>query len=228
MSFGSASGPVTVTGPSQVGINSSFNYTVDVEPIFSEYAVTMILSGYNLTNASPISPQYLNGTGAPSVFSLTAPNVTTTLFLFFQVKAKMQNKTYYYNLTETVKVKQFTILKATIRNPTGFTLNSINVSFSVGGKYVGSDVVNISRNSSKNVSYDWVSGNLATGVYTVSVVLNNSLVKIQNGPYSFKIQSGNPFVNYIYLGILAFFAIIIVVMLISGYYTRKRRPKWKK
>lgn len=222
------SGPVTITGPANVAINSSFNYSVTVQQVFSNYSATMFLSGYNLTGASPISPTYVNSTGSPSVFNITAPRVSTTLFLFFQIKALSSSRIYYYNLSRTVHVKQFTLLSAVIKNPTDFKIAAINVSFTVNGKYIGSKIVDIAPNSTQNVTYEWVSGKLSTGIYTVTVAINNNLVKIQNGSYTFKLQSGNPFVSYIYIGIIAFFAIIIVVTIISNYYKRKKRPKWKK
>ena len=225
-----ASGPVTVTGPSSVAINSSFNYTVKVQQIFTNYSATMLVSGYNLTGASPISPTYhTNLRNNQTVFSIKAPSVATTLFLLFQVRGNIDNHSYYYNLTSVVAVKAFTNLVAQIKNPSEFNLTAINVTFEVNGKYVGSKIINISSNSTENVTYQWVSGNLPTGIYTVTISINNKLVQLQNGnSYTFKIQSGNPFTVYIYIGIIAFLAIIIVVMMIASYYTRKRRPKWKK
>ncbi|MEM0134248.1 MAG: hypothetical protein QXU18_03355, partial [Thermoplasmatales archaeon] len=216
----STTGPVSVTGPSSVAINSSFNYTVNVQQIFSNYSVDMIVSGYNLTGATPISPSYLIGTvSGVNSFTIKAPSVATTMFLLFQVIGNMTNHAkYYYNITTKVSVKQFTTLKTSISNPSQFSLSAINVSFKVNGKYVGSEIVNISKNSTQNVTYNWVSGLLPTGVYTVSVYVNNSLVKLSNGnSYTFQIQSGNPYVVYIYIGIIAFFAIIIVVLFIASY-----------
>jgi hypothetical protein len=224
------SGPVSVTGPSSVAINSSFNYTVSVQQIFTNYSAIMLISGYNLTGASPISPTYhMNLKSNQTVFSIKAPSVATTLFLLFQVKGNLDNHSYYYNLTSVVAVKAFTKLVASIKNPSEFNLTAINVTFEVNGKYVGSKIVNISRNSTENVTFQWVSGNLPTGIYTVTISINSRIVQLQNGnSYTFKIQSGNPFTIYIYIGIIAFLAIIIVVMMIANYYARKRRPKWKK
>jgi len=223
------SGPVTVVGPSSVAVNSSFNYTVYVQDVFSNYSVAMIVSGYNLTGASPISPTYDKGiTTGPAVFTIKAPSTPTQLFLFFQVIGNLRGKLFYYNLTSVVNVKSYTILTATIRNPTDFNMTALNVTFSVNGKYVGSEIVNISRNSTKNITYEWVSGSLPTGIYTVTVSLNNTLVQLSNGgSYTFRVQEGNPFISYIYIGVLAFLVIIFAVILISGYYARKRRPKWK-
>ncbi|MGC8644974.1 MAG: hypothetical protein ACP5UO_01740 [Thermoplasmata archaeon] len=225
-----SSGPVTVVGPSTVAVNSSFNYSVYVQQIFTNYSVTMILSGYNLTGASPISPSYDKGlTSGPAVFTIKSPSTPTTLFLFFQVVANLQGKMYHYNLTSVVKVNTFTLLTATIKNPTDFNITGVNVTFSVNGKYVGNKIVNISRNSTSNVTYEWVSGKLPVGVYTVTISLNSTLLQLASGgSYSFKVQAGNPFISYIYIGIAAFLVIILTVILISGYYARKRRPKWKK
>ncbi len=226
-----SSGPVSVTGPSSVAINSTFNYSVSVQHIFSNYSIAMILSGYNLTGASPISPEYRTDIRAgPTILNVTAPSVATTLYLFFQVVGNMPDGARYtYNVTSKVLVKQFTVLKTSIKNPSQFSLSSINVTFNVDGKYAGSKIVNISANSTQNVSYEWVSGVLPAGIYTVNVYVSNSLVKLQNGNiYTFQIQSGNPFVIYIYIGIIAFFGIIIAVLIIASYYARKRRPKWKK
>ncbi|MEM0127499.1 MAG: hypothetical protein QXO03_00225 [Thermoplasmatales archaeon] len=230
-SSGNASvGPVTVVGPSSVAVNSSFNYSVNVQEIFTNYSVTMIMSGYNLTGASPISPSYDKDiTSGPAVFTIKSPATPTTLFLFFQVAADLRGKLYYYNLSSVVKVNTVTVLTATVKNPTDFNLTAVNVTFSVNGKYVGSDVVNISKNSTKNVTYEWISGNLPTGIYTVTVGLNSTLLQLEGGgSYSFRVQAGNPFVSYIYIGIAAFLIIIVTVILISGYYARKRKPKWKK
>lgn len=228
-SHASASNPITITGPSKVAVNSSFNYSVNVENLFSKYLVVMVPSGYNLTGGSPVSPTYLNGTGVPAVFSIKAPAIPTTMFLFFQVKATMNNRPYFYNSTEKVSVVSFTNISAKIKNPTSFKMIGVNVTFDVNDKYVGSQVVNISSNSTMNVSYQWLSGNLPTGIYTVTVTVNDKLIQIQGGnSYTFRIQSGNPYMSYIYIGIIAFFAIIILVMVIASYYTRKKRPKWKK
>jgi Zn-dependent protease with chaperone function len=75
-------GPVTITGPDKVAIGETFNYTVNVQQIFNHYKIVFVLSGYNLTGASPISPQYLNGTFSPQNFTITAPSVQTTFFSF--------------------------------------------------------------------------------------------------------------------------------------------------
>ena len=225
------SGPVSVTGPSAVAINSTFNYSVSVQQIFKNYSATMIVSGNNLTGASPISPVYRNNiTSGPTYFSITAPSVQTTMYLLFQITGYMTNGAKFnYNLTSKVTVKQFTVLSASIKNPSQFALNSINVTFEVNDKYVGSKIVNISKNSTQNVTYQWVSGLLPVGVYTVTVHVNNTIVVLKNGnSYTFQIQSGNPYIVYIYIGVIAFLAIIVAVTFIASYYARKRRPKWKK
>ncbi|MCL4334328.1 MAG: hypothetical protein M1290_06760 [Candidatus Thermoplasmatota archaeon] len=224
-------GPVSVSGPSSVAVSSKFVYSVSVQDIFNNYSISMVVSGYNLTDASPIDPTYITDLRSltPTDFNVTAPNVTTTMFLLFQVKGNLDGASYYYNVTSVVQVKQFTTLKTVIKNPSKFSMSDINVTFKVNGKYVGSEIVNISENSTKNVTYQWVSGVLPSGVYAVTVLTNNSLVQLQNGnSYTFQIQSGNPFVVYIYLGIVAFLGIVVVVLFIASYYARKRRPKWKK
>jgi hypothetical protein len=100
-----------------------------------------------------------------------------------------------------VAVKAFTKLVASIKNPSEFNLTAINVTFEVNGKYVGSKIVNISRNSTENVTFQWVSGNLPTGIYTVTISINSRIVQLQNGnSYTFKIQSGNPFTIYMICG----------------------------
>ncbi|MCL5874340.1 MAG: hypothetical protein M1161_03245 [Candidatus Thermoplasmatota archaeon] len=226
-----SNGPISVSGPSSVAINSTFVYAVSVQNIFTNYSITMIVSGYNMTGASPINPTYLTDLRAliPTDFNVTAPSVATTMFLLFQVVGNLNGARYYYNVTSTVQVKAFTTLKTVIKNPSQFSMNSLNVTFEVNGKYAGSQIVNISKNSTQNVTYEWVSGILPSGVYTVTVLTNNTLAKLANGnSYTFQIQSGNPFAVYIYLGIIAFFGIIIAVLFIASYYARKRRPKWKK
>jgi hypothetical protein len=226
-----SNGPISVSGPSSVAINSTFVYSVSVQNIFNNYSISMVISGYNLTGASPINPTYLTDLRAlvPTNFNITAPKVATTMFLLFQVTGNLNGAKYYYNVTSVVQVKEYTTLKTVIKNPSQFALKYINVTFKVNGKYVGSKTVNISKNSTQNVTYQWVSGVLPSGVYTVTVLTNNTLAKLANGnSYTFQIQSGNPFAVYIYLGIIAFFGIIIAVLFIASYYARKRRPKWKK
>ena len=224
-----ASGSITINGPSQVAEGSNFTYTVNVEHIFTEYQIVMIPTGYNLTGASPVSPQYINGTFAPITFNMTAPTVPTTLLLFFQVRASLGGSIFYYNETVPVNVVKYTLLHAVIKNPSKFSVDGLNVSFYVNGKYIGSSNVNITANSTKNVTYKWLSGSLPPGIYTVSININNSIVKFVNGSsYNLKIQSGNPNMNYIYAGIIAFLLIIIVVIFIGSYYSRKNKPKWKK
>lgn len=224
-----SSSPVTITGPSKVAVNSSFNYTVSVENLFSNYTVMLLMSGYNLTGGYPVSPTYLTEIGAPAVFTLNAPSIPTTVFLDIQVRAFMHNRPYVYNNTVQVSVLSYTNLTVKINNPTNFKMVGVNVTFSVNGKYVGNQVINLSAKATTNVSYNWVSGKLSTGIYTVSVSISNKLVQVEGGnTYTFKIQSGNPYMIYIYIGIIAFFAIIFLVMIIASYYTRKKRPKWKR
>ena len=222
-------GPVTISGPTKVAEGSNFTYVLSVQQIFTKYDVDMILTGSNLTGANPIYPQYYNGTFAPINFTITAPSVSTTLLLFFQVKGYIDGQLYFYNYTFPVSVVAYTTLHTVVKNPSGFNINYLNVSFYVNGNYVGSKVINITQNSTMTVTYNWLSSALPVGVYTVTVSLNNSLVKLTSGStYTLQIQSGNPDLNYIYLGIAAFFIIIIVVLFISNYYARKRKPKWKK
>jgi len=224
-----ASGSITISGPSQVAEGSNFTYTVNVEHIFTEYQIVMIPTGYNLTGASPVNPQYINGTFAPITFNITAPNVPTTLLLFFQIRASLSGSIFYYNETVPVSVVKYTLLHAVIKNPSNFSVNGLNVSFYINGKYVGSSNVNINANSTQNVTYKWLSGNLSPGIYTVTININNSIVRFVNGStYNLKIQSGNPNMNYIYAGIVAFLLIIIVVIFIGSYYSRRNKPKWKK
>ncbi len=219
----------TITGPSEVAVGSNFTYTVTVQHIFTQYELVMIPSGYNLTGASPVSPQYINGTFAPITFTMTAPTVPTTMTLFFQLRALIGSSVFYYNETVNLAVVKYTLLHAVIRNPSSYAINNLNVSFYVNGKYVGSSTVNLTANSTQNVTYKWLSGTLSPGVYSVSININNPIVKYVNGPeYSIQIQSGNPNMNYIYAGIIAFLLIIIAVMFIGAYYSRKRKPKWKK
>jgi len=224
-----ASGAITISGPSQVAEGSNFTYTVNVEHIFTDYQIVMIPTGYNLTGASPVNPQYINGTFAPITFNMTAPTVPTTLLLFFQIKASLGGSIFYYNETVPVNVVKYTLLHAVIKNPSNFSVNGLNVSFYVNGKYIGATNVNIDANSTQNVTYKWLSGTLSPGIYTVTININNSIVRFVNGSaYSLKIQSGNPNMNYIYAGIIAFLLIIIVVIFIGSYYSRRNKPKWKK
>ena len=77
-----ASGAITISGPSQVAEGSNFTYTVNVEHIFTDYQIVMIPTGYNLTGASPVNPQYINGTFAPITFNMTAPPFQQRYFYF--------------------------------------------------------------------------------------------------------------------------------------------------
>ena len=221
-------GPVTVTGPDKVAIGETFNYTVNVQQIFNHYKIVFVLSGYNLTGASPISPQYLNGTFSPQNFTITAPSVQTTLYLFFQVIAYLNNQIFYYNITETVQVLNYTILKVKVYNPTNFIFKDLNVSFYVNGKYVGSSEINISGNTTENVTYQWLSGTLSPGIYNIQAKVNSTVVKIMGGKYSIDIQVGNPFLEYIYIIIAIILAMILVIVVITAIYNRRNKPKWKK
>lgn len=221
-------GPVTVSGPTKVAVGSTFNYTVDVQQIFSHYKLAFLLSGYNLTGASPISPQYLNGTFAPQNFTVKAPSVQTTLFLFFQVIASLNGQIFYYNITRVVQVLNYTTLTAKIYNPTKFHLKDLNVSFYVNNKYVGSSIVNISSNSTQNVTYQWLSGTLSPGIYNVEVKINNTFVQVISGAYNINIQAGNPYLIYVYIVIAIIVAIVILTIILTAIYNRRNRPKWKK
>ncbi len=221
-------GPVTITGPAKVAVGSTFNYTVDVEQIFTHYKLAFLLSGYNLTGASPISPQYLNGTFAPENFTVKAPSLQTTLFLFFQVVATLNGQVFYYNITRVVQVLNYTTLTAKIYNPTHFKMKDLNVSFYVNNKYVGSSIVNISSNSTQNITYQWLSGTLSPGIYNVEVKINNTLVQVISGAYEINIQSGNPYLIYVYIVIAIIVAIVIITVLLTAIYNRRNKPKWKK
>lgn len=221
-------GPVTISGPTKVSIGSQFNYTVNVQQIFNHYKIIFILSGYNLTGASPINPQYLNGTFSPQNFSIRAPDTETTLFLFFQIVAYLNSQVFYYNITRTVQVLDYTNLTAKIYNPTQFEIKDLNVSFYVNNKYVGSSIVNISANSTEIVTYDWVSGILPSGIYTVTIKVNNPAIKIVKGNYNIVIQAGNPYIFYVYVIIIIIVVIIAVLAILTLIYNRRNRPKWKK
>ncbi len=221
-------GPVTITGPEKVAIGQTFNYTVNVEQIFNHYKIVFLLSGYNLTGASPISPQYLNGTFTPQNFTITAPSVQTTLFLFFQIIAYLNGQVFYYNITQTVQVLNYTVLKVKVYNPTKFIFKDLNVSFYVNGEYVGSSQLNISGNTTENVTYQWLSGTLSPGIYNIQAKINSSVVKLIGGKYSIDIQVGNPYLEYVYIIIAIVLAMVVVIVLITAIYNRRNKPKWKK
>ena len=224
---------VSVTMPSNVYTGQSFTVYVNNSIGFSNYTTEAFFSGENLTGFSPTSTFENYGGSNPSAsFSVTAPLSPQTIYIAVITSALYHGQYVNYSHTFAINVYNPITLRATITNSQAFAINNVVVSFVLNGNLYGTKTVNLSPDSSQVVTLELLSTELGTGSYTLTVSVNNPLIKVNGGTQSSSVTfyNGTP-PNYDWIYYVAAGVFIFMVILVLGSGRRPNRPsnpKWRR
>ncbi len=203
---------------------------------FTNYSLTIFISGYNLSGLSP-QPYYhfYNLSSGEFNQSMTMPNSNGTVTLYAMAQASGTNG--YVNATASVniQVEYPMTLNAVVSNPSGIPIRNTTVDFEIDGVSVGTKVIpEIGPYSSTQVSIMVLPPQLSTGTHTLSIVVNNPSAKV-NGQTSYTSQFyyGTPpnftWIYYVAAAVVVFMGFMVFL---AGARPRGRnipkKPKWKK
>ncbi|BAB60376.1 TVG1270428 [Thermoplasma volcanium GSS1] len=217
--------------PSDVGAGQSFNVTIVSTANFANYNFTVYFAGTNLTGISPTSTIHHYSANNPMyTFSMVAPSVPQTLYLYVVTSAKFDGIQYNYTQTISIDVVSPVYFHVELKNPTSYPIYNITATFYVDGIPVAAKTVpKIMPGSTVEVNVTYVNPNFAHGSHTLIVKINNPNIKIDgNSNYiTTSFYYGSP-PNYDW--IFYVFAVVLGVMIIMvmGSGRRASQPKWKR
>ena len=224
----------TVTIPTYVTTNQNFTVYVNDTNGFSNYTVTVYLSGENLTGASP-SFSYHNFQASNPDFrvSLKAPNVAQILYINIISGANFGSKYVTSQQSFNVHVIEPIHFYAVVRNTGSSGIHNLTVDFSVDNQFVGSTVATfVPAGASVTVNFTYVNPYLTNGEHTLTVSVNNRAISVDGSAavYTTHFYYGKP-PNYNWIYYVA--AIVIAFMIFLAMTAGRRssvpnRPKWKK
>jgi len=224
---------VSVTMPGTVYTGQSFTVYVNNSVGFSNYTTEAFFSGENLTGFSPTSTyENYGGSNPYSSFSVTAPAAPQTIYIAVITSALYGNQYVNYSHTFAINVYNPITLSATISNSQPFAINNITVSFDLNGNLYGTREVSLAPNSSQVVFLEILASELGTGSYTLSISVNNPLIKVNGDTQksSVTFYNGTP-PNYDWIYYVAVGVFIFMVILVLGSGRRPNRPsnpKWRR
>ncbi len=229
---------IHIDGPTVLGTNQTVQYKVFVEGYFNLFRCGVIMTGYNLTGASPVNFFVTSSKDGHFIFNVTAPNVPQTIYLYFTAYGMKNSTTIGAKATRelSVIVKKAMDIKVKIKNPEDYALYNTVLSFYIDGRYIGNTTVKvITANSTKDVVYKWIPNGLYKGEHTLTVKLSGNGVVFENGKktYEYKFYYGEP-PSYDYITYMSWGLLILVSTLFTLlFFGRKGKksgpaPKWKK
>ncbi|OYT60841.1 CARDB domain-containing protein [Euryarchaeota archaeon ex4484_178] len=229
---------IHIEGPNVIGVNQDVGYKVYVEGFFSEYKCGLIISGINLTGASPVNELIKSSKQGYFIFNITAPSVAQTIQLNFRVYGMRNNKTIgaIGDRILKVDVKEVMDIKVKIKNVESYEIKNVKLSFYLDGRYIGNTTVDkIAPNSTESITYKWVPEGIYQGEHTLTVKISSEGVVFENDlqTYQYKFYYGPP-PSYDYITYLSWGLLILVSTLFTLFYFGRRgrkagpAPKWKK
>ena len=224
----------TLTLPSYIGEGQNFMLYVNDTPGFSNYSVTVYISGQNMTGASP-SFSYHNTSKSPNfIIKIKAPLYAQTLHMqVFSTGTYNGNKASSPKYNTSIRVIAPITFVVDVSNPGAGYVKNLTIYFYMDGTLVHSEVLSsIAPGSSVNVTYNYTNPAISTGVHTLGVSASNPLIDIngKTGLVTIKFYYGSP-PNYTWIYYVA--AVVAIFMALLAYSSGRRnkpkvsKPKWK-
>lgn len=212
----------------------SFNVYVNSSYGFKDYTISVYFGGENMTGFSPTDTYHdYSASDGNFVISITAPETPQTIFLLINLTAISGSSTYTFNDQYKISVINPIYLHALIQNTASVPMYNISVQFYVDNVNAGSrEISNLSAGSSVLINYTWAYPYLSKGQHTLTVIVNNPLIKVNGGTS----QSTSKFYygavpNYNWIFYIVIVVAIFMAFLVYGSGRRAhvpRKPKWKK
>lgn len=224
----------TVSVPAYATTGENLTMYVNDTLGFSNYTVTVYLSGENLTGISPsFSYHNFQATNPDFTVHILAPKAAQTLYIKIVSGADYGSKYVTTVNTYTVTVIAPIIFYATVTNTGTFALHNLTVNFTVDGEFVGSVVAPaIAPGSAYTVNFTYVNPYLTQGEHTLTVTVNNKAVSIDGSAavYTTHFYYGKPpNYNWIFYVAAVVIAFMVFLALTAGRKsTAPSKPKWRK
>lgn len=174
----------SVTGPLLLGTGESAEFELDVGlGNIGTFAATLRDSNQNDVGFLGEGDGYGNIEGSTNI-TVKMPNApgTYTLYVTFSFADNtVRHKDWI------ISVVQPYVFSAQVLNEGGVDVNDVTVSFLVDGVLAGSKTVNLSAQSSAEVSYSWVTAGLADGQHVSEIRIDgdNEFVTLYSGEKSY-------------------------------------------
>ncbi len=235
VSISSARGvTVEIYGPTTVGTNATYQYTIVVEGYFDGYGYHLFLTGENMSGGTTNELTGFSYTTNTFKVNVTFPSKTGVYYIYVmgigEVNGSIEKSTAITYLKVNV-VKSIPI-ELKVKNTAPYEIKNVTVTFFLNGKLVGNSTIgSISPNSTANVTYYYI-GTLENGVNVINARLNSNVVKFSTGSNitTLYFYYGKP-PDYTWLWYLLAGIVIFTVAIIYMYSAGKKRPgapKWKK
>lgn len=159
-----------VDGPMLLGVGESAEFNLDIG-IGNSGSFVAALKDSNQNNVGTLK----DGDGYGSIngstnITVKMPNTPGTYTLY--VTFSFPDNTVSYRNWVIIVVQPY-VFNAQVSNQGEVGVTGITVSFLVDGVLAGSKTVNISAQSTKDVSYTWVNTGLASGQHTLEVRIDS-------------------------------------------------------
>ncbi|MCL5782313.1 MAG: hypothetical protein M1476_00135 [Candidatus Thermoplasmatota archaeon] len=227
-----------IAAPSYTSTGQNFALYVNNSAGFTNYSVTVYMSGENLTGASPLSSYHdFKASNPDFIVNVTAPLASQTIYFLIVSTADYGSSHVVKKSSYQISVITPIILRAEVTNQGTQPIYNLSLSFtlsdSTGIVYQGSKTVSkILPGQTVSVNLTYTSNLFKDGEYSLNVSSQNSTVRI-NGQGSSSISNfyyGQPpnynWIFYIAAGVVIF--MIFFALSAGRRPTAASRPKWKK
>ena len=223
-----------ISVPAYVTAGENFTVYVNDSLGFSNYTVTLYISGENMTGATPTSSYHnLQSTNPDFKVSIVAPGATQTLSITIVSGGNYSGTYAYKSYSYQINVIQAIKLYATLDNTGSVALHNVTVNFSVDGNLVGSSVASlINPGQSYTVNLTYVNPYLTKGEHTLTISVQSNAVTINGATstYTTHFYYGKP-PNYNWIFYVVAAVVIFMIFLVFSAGRRSSapsRPKWRK
>ena len=227
-----------IAAPSFTSTGQNFTLYVNNSAGFTNYSVTVYMSGENLTGASPLSSYHNFKTSNPDfVVNVTAPQAAQTIYFLIVSAADYGSSRVVKKDSYQISVITPIILHAEVKNQGTLPIYNLSLNFTLSDSsgiiYQGHKTVSkILPGQTVSVSLTYTNNQLKNGEYSLNVSSHNPLVKI-NGQTSSSTSNfyyGQPpnynWIFYVAAGVVIF--MVFFALSAGRRPTAASRPKWKK
>lgn len=226
---------VFIVGPDALGVGDSAIYTVTVVGGPAEddgiWRVTAHLTGKNVTNASPLPGAY-NETNESNVFRIEviANSIPQEMVLNIEAASTLGANITIATDTYKIAVVRPIDLRATITNPTNYTLKNVLVNFKMDGELIGSSspIEEIGPFSEGTATFGWITKKSSPGRHELGIEIDlngDGMIDETRGETFYTVGVYAPTEGPSLLVTVLLVLLVIVVLLLLPSTLRKKRKR---
>ena len=216
---------VQLNGPPVIGTLRGGDYTgTIIDPEGRQWSYMVYVDGPNITGASPLEPEALNGTLSPGNYSFSFNITGMQRAGVIDIHVNCTSGNLYYEKVQPIIVVTPITINAEIKNPSNVVVNNVTVQFLVDGVEIEKQVISsIPAMQTKTIFSEWIETDKEPGWHdsTILVDLNgDGVIDIEAGDMivedRFFIEGGNDW-------IFALTVLVGLTLLVVGFGLISRR-----